>query len=674
MRERAGVRGAVLQAFSEIDGVYVPSVPSGKRVRARWVQDFENAPFPDALIVPNTEIVHDRVALEIMRGCSRGCRFCQAGMITRPVRERSLGALCRQAATLLDNSGYDEIALTSLSSADHSGVADLVRELIDRFEPRRVGVSLPSLRADAECVHLANEIQRVRKSGLTFAPEAGTQRLRDVINKNVTEEDLLAAVGAAVEAGWRRVKLYFMIGLPTETDEDIRGVADLVRKVADVARRRRKQLAVNITVSPFVPKPHTPFQWRAMVKPDELNRRISVLKPLLKGKSISLNWHEPACSRVEAALARGDRSLSRAIHEAWRRGSKLEQDNFDARRWEAAFDAAGIDVASFANREIALDESLPWDHIDVGLTKDFLARENARADRAETTPDCRWAECTGCGIACRAQGVGGRESEARAESRTTGRESQVRSPSSQPPTSNPSKVLCTFRKGPESRWLGHLDIVRAFERAIRMSGLNVEYSQGFNPRARMSVASALPLGATADNELLTLRLAAPAQPREIASALNRALPDGLSITSVEVCPDNYRGPVIRASEFVVEVAGEDPDLPARLAAAAAEVMNRASIEVERESGGRRRRIDIRPGIESVEVGPGPTARTGRITMTLPHREFTVKPSEIIDVLAGAVPGIRARHVHRTRLILADNSRLKTHDSYPKGGDTVCPKR
>jgi radical SAM family uncharacterized protein/radical SAM-linked protein len=647
-----GDRQRVLEALARIDGVYVPSVQnasSGSRnlVRARRVSSLENAPFPDSMVVPFTEAVHDRVALEIMRGCTRGCRFCQAGMITRPVRHRALDTLCAQADALIDRTGYEEIALTSLSSADYPKIAELVRLLIDRHASEGVGVSLPSLRADAECVGLAAQIQRVRKSGLTFAPEAGTQRLRDVINKNVTEEDLLSAVEAAVEYGWRRVKLYFMIGLPKETDEDLQGIGILVRKVREVGRKRGINLAVNVTVSPFVPKPHTPFQWRGMVDSVELQRRISIVRSSLKDKNIALSWHDPACSRVEAALARGDRAVGRAIYEAWRRGGKFEQDNFDNARWLEAFDAAGLDIAHYANREIPVDSPLPWDHIDMGVSKAFLARENAKAETGETTADCRFGPCVGCGLKCR------RNNKCKTLSHYE--HTDIRAGSNEPIVSQHStidhqRLLLTFRKGENARWLGHLDLLRAFERALRMARIGVAYTQGFNPRPKMSIMSALPLGATADAELLMLELERSCDLREAVKSINSRLPEGVSIIRAEVISGPKRGPVVTASEFVVEVELPDENSAGRLQDEIVNLMAQAHIFQERESGGKRRMIDIREGIESIRIIDRVGATNARIVMTLPHREYTVKPSEVIDAISGKLHGIAIKSIHRSRLI------------------------
>ncbi|MHB1457119.1 MAG: TIGR03960 family B12-binding radical SAM protein [Armatimonadota bacterium] len=414
----ASGKTALLHQLACIDGVYIPSfydvkynpdgtvksvVPNQEGISGiitkRFVQNFAEAPFPTNPVMPYVDIIHDRIPLEIMRGCSRGCRFCQAGMVYRPVRQRPAEKLKEMAETLSANTGYDEIALLSLSSSDYTGIEDLVHDLIAKYEDQRIGLSLPSIRADAKYIKLAAEIQKVRKSGLTLAPEAGTQRLRDIIDKNVTQENLLDAVNAALSYGWKRIKLYFMIGLPGETDEDIEGISALAMKVADAGRRRRA--SISVSVSSFVPKPDTPFQWRAQDSIEELERKQSLLRSAIRVKGVELSWHDARTSRIEAIFARGDRRLGKAIYLAWRNGCKMDawQEYFDYDKWISAITEAGLDPDFYANRLRSHSEILPWDHIRCGVSKDFLIREDLRADAGEVTQDCRIdGSCAGCGI------------------------------------------------------------------------------------------------------------------------------------------------------------------------------------------------------------------------------------------------------------------------------------
>ncbi len=411
LRRLAGIEGVYVPGFYRVrynsDGTIgsidpaVEGVPG--KIRKRHVSGFERADYPVNPIVPNMGVVHDRIMLEVMRGCTRGCRFCQAGSIYRPVREKSPETLIHQAGQLVKNTGYDEISLVSLSSADYSGLKPLVRGLLNRLEGMGVGVSLPSLRVDAFSVDLAKEIQRVRRSGLTFAPEAGTQRLRDVINKGVTEKEFLEAVSAAFGAGWHAVKLYFMIGLPTETREDLDGIARmalLALKKGEEAGVGRGRLRVTVSVSSFVPKSQTPFQWEPMNTLEEIKEKQRYLKNLLKDKRMAFKWHDPEVSFLEGVLSRGDRRLSAALERAWRLGSRFDgwSECFDFGTWLKAFEDTGIDPRWYAHRRYTYGDVLPWDHIDAGLSREFLVREHSRAMEAVPTPDCRGGRCPACGV------------------------------------------------------------------------------------------------------------------------------------------------------------------------------------------------------------------------------------------------------------------------------------
>jgi radical SAM family uncharacterized protein len=399
----AGDREETLARLGEIEGVYVPSHYDGRfegpgprggvaprsgapaTIKRRFVSDFDAAPFPTNQIVPFLDAVHSRVTLEIMRGCTRGCRFCQAGATYRPRRERSLHTLLRQAEEAVAATGYDEISLLAFTSVDYSHIDELVASLVARFADRGVGVAMPSLRADAFSVSLADKIQQVRKTGLTFAPEAGTQRLREVIHKQLREDDLFAAAEAAFSAGWTRLKLYFMIGLPTETDDDVAAIADLVRRLLAFGRGslgpHRGRLQLSVSIASFVPKPHTPFQWTAQASAEALERRLHLLHQELRGRAIKLSWTDSGVSALEAAVSRGDRRVGRAIEAAWHMGAKFDSwgEHFDFKRWRRAFAQADLDLCHYANAALDFTEALPWDHISCGIEKSALRREAERA-------------------------------------------------------------------------------------------------------------------------------------------------------------------------------------------------------------------------------------------------------------------------------------------------------
>lgn len=403
----AGVAGVYLPAFYDVsylpDGRVAAVEPnrSGapRRVVRRVLKDFEHTYFPSRPIVPFGEVVHDRLMLEVMRGCTRGCRFCQAGTFYRPVRERSPQVLRDQAETLLRTTGHEEMALVSLSTADYSSVQALCRDLVAAYAGEKVNLSLPSLRVDRFSVELAELVSKVRRAGITLAPEAGTQRLRDVINKGVTEDDFRDAVRAAWEYGWQRIKLYFMIGLPTETEEDLEGIVGLCREALDIGRGYRRRPQVHVSIASFVPKPHTPFQWEPQEAVDRLEEKQRYLKKHLP-RQVEFSWHDAQVSFLEAVLARGDRRLAAVLEHAWSRGSRLDSwpEHFNYRRWREAFVACGLDPTFYANRPRSYDEVLPWDHLDLGITRHYLRREHRRARAGELTPDCRLTDCTGCGI------------------------------------------------------------------------------------------------------------------------------------------------------------------------------------------------------------------------------------------------------------------------------------
>ena len=422
-KQEAWTKDAFLREVSRIPGVYVPSFyrheynndgtlaaitaqeGAPEIVTKRIIEDLDTAYYPTKMIVPSTEIVHDRANLEVFRGCIRGCRFCQAGFSCRPVRKKSPEILYRQAVEMLEDSGNNEITISSLSTSDYRGLKELTDQMIPYCHEHKVNLSVPSLRADNFSRELMEKLQTVRKSGLTFAPEAGTQRLRDVINKNLTEDEILNTCAQAFSGGWNNVKLYFMLGLPTETDEDVLGIAELVYKVIQTwkanATNKKRGLRIHVATAYFVPKPHTPFQWEQQITPQEYLRRCKLLKSHFYSKSIEYDYHSPDLSRLEAVFARGDRRLGPVIENAVNRGARLDgwDEYFNYAKWFDAFQECGVDADFYTTRGYDEEEILPWDTIDVGVSKRFLIMERKRAYAGTITPDCRHG-CAGCGANC----------------------------------------------------------------------------------------------------------------------------------------------------------------------------------------------------------------------------------------------------------------------------------
>ena len=667
---RIGGRRGFLKKIMSVRGIYVPSfyepIYDGENfiglktaenapriVYKRVIADMNNIPAVERPIVPFTDIVHNRAMLEIFRGCSRGCRFCQAGMSYRPARERTVENLRDTARKLIDVSGYDEMSLTSLSSADYSCLNRLVDDLRADFAGEKVSFSLPSLRIDSFSIELADKLQAVRKSGLTFAPEAGTQRLRDVINKNVTEKNLLDACAAAFEKGWKTIKLYFMLGLPTETDEDIAGIAELAQKVAALYRKikSRRDVKVTVSVACFVPKPFTPFQWFGQISLEEFERRQKLLRSLITDKAVTYNYHSAKLSVLEGAIARGDRRLAKVIETAWQNGAKFDgwTDLFNFDAWTAAFDTCGVDIKFFSERQRNIYEVLPWEHTSPGVDKNFLIRELEKSQTAETTRDCRRTACTGCGV-CMNLGVRVIDFAKSESYQSAPPQKFSPAPSAK---SDAKKYRAQIRKGAEIAFLSHLDYMNVFMSALLRSKLPAAYSEGFNPHLKVSFATALGVGITSDCEYVDFELSANVKTPEVMARLNQQLPRGAEILRIKKITG--KAP---ASMSIIDFSRYDAIVPFagnfETAVEAAEKFNRAKeILFTRVTPKHTRTFDVKQyAAESVKVSQdgGDLRINFGVKIT---QEGTVKPSEILNVLRenfGLDIEVTAARINRTALL------------------------
>jgi radical SAM family uncharacterized protein/radical SAM-linked protein len=520
---------SILQEISKIEGVYVPSIHKPEfRIKRRFIASIDNAPYPLKPVVPYMSIIHDRINIEVSRGCTMGCRFCQAGMIYRPLRERCPETVLRIAEESFKNTGYDEISFTSLSAGDYTHLLPLAKEFNRRFGESRIALSLPSLRVASVNQDVLKEIRSIRKTGFTIAPEAATERLRNVINKDFNNDDYESALTALFKEGWLNLKLYFMIGLPTETDEDIQAINDMAFKALKIAKRNINRFVnISITVSPFVPKSHTPFQWHGQIPIDETRKKLQYLKKTINNKKFKYKGHNEEMSLLEAVFARGDEKLSVLIEKAWELGCRLDgwSDIFDFSKWIEAMGKTGIDGPFYAERYIKKDEVLPWDNIDIGVKKDFLCREYENAMKGEKTLDCRKV-CNACGLECQKDrdglcmtGITDRRS------RTTHHNEKVR-------------VRAQFSKTGIMRCLSHLEVVSVILRGMRRAKMPLDFSQGFSPKPLISFGPSLSVGVAGEKEYFDMEVFIPFDVKFYMDVLNNTLPEGIRIQKMAIIPKN----------------------------------------------------------------------------------------------------------------------------------------
>jgi radical SAM family uncharacterized protein/radical SAM-linked protein len=644
-RRESQSREILMERLASIPGVYVPSLyrvsydKEGRvgavepllpgvpeKVTRRLVRDLDRSPYPEAPPVPFLDITHDRLTVEVSRGCPQGCRFCHAGMVYRPYRERSSEKVEKIVLNSLARTGYDTISLSALSIGDYCPLPSLARRLSSRLGPRHISISLPSIRPGSLPDDVIVQVGSVRKSSFTIAPEAATERLRKVINKGITEEEILGTADYIFRNGWSALKLYFMIGLPTETEEDVREIVDLASRIRATALSAGvRKPRITVSVSAFVPKTHTPFQWAAMAGLDNMEKTIHKLQGRLRKGGFNFKWHHPSMSMIEGLLARGDRRLGPVIHEVWKRGGRLEAwtDHFDLSRWRESLAVQSLGPEEYLHRERDEKEIFPWDHLDVTVRRSFLWEDYRRALGEKETPPCRTGHCRICG-AC-------------PDGLTPPPEELLPPPAAS--MDGPSledrrfRVRIRFRKEGVMKFLSHLELFRCFHRASLRASLPLSYTAGFNPHPRIAFAPPLPVGYVGEREMADLELASPFTLNELIWRMNRALPEGLEVTAARFIPKGVPSLNEDAdlARFSVDLPSDMISRKERIGKDLEALLEKEELLVERKKKGVAKPKNVRPFIHEASLLE--EGNNLRLDLWLKYtREGSIRPAELMEAL------------------------------------------